>query len=792
MLEFGASAPPIPYVRNYFKNERLYPLLRDFLAGLISREHIDLVHGQHVLTCLPAIAAARGPAVPAVCTVRDYWPVCYWSDLIHTTDDIALCPGCSSLNDDEVRPSARAGALAGCPADDSLHARESRRASRRGLAAADAIVAVSTTIAADLRSRAPEIPRHQASRSFRIPSTSPRWHAAGRASAPPMPGPYALYIGKLAPNKGTSHLVPVIERASLDWPLVIAGTGPEDDSIAAAAARSTRDVHMIGWIDQPAAAAWMAHASMLIFTSRGPESLSRVLIEASALGVPIAAMNTGGTTDIIGDEESGLLSNTPDELADDVRRLRRWRAASPVGGGGAHPRGGAIRRTSRRCPHGSALPGAHGREPVTRPLRVAVVSRAVYPLHGLGGLERSVYDLVRHLAARGIEITLITRPAERATKPDTTWPDGVAVRFVPYRTFPFAGRRGTTILESRHRVPAVRRTRRAGCLGPRDLGGRRPGPRLRRQRPGVRPSPWTCDGAARAQPARPRGVRGIRSLSGEVEARGVSATSPGGACVRPRGGLRHRDRSQPRADCACPSRTGPGAGVRDPECSRSSQLDALATEADGVSMRARRKSRPSTPFSSVSAGSSRTKGSTCSSPRWRPSATMLERSGKAGGAGSSSVKVPSVAPSKRRSRVPGSAIASVLTGRLPDRELHAWYEAANLFVHPTLYKGSSLVTLEAMAHRRAVVATTAGGLTDKVRPGVNGWLVPPGDASALAAAISGALGRPEQLPAFGLAGRAIVERGSFHGTPPQARQSHSTKAPREDTREIARRAVGTT
>ncbi len=66
---------------------------------------------------------------------------------------------------------------------------------------------------------------------------------------------------------------------------------------------------------------------------------------------------------------------------------------------------------------------------------------------GVGGLERSVYDLVRHLAARGIEITLITRPAESATKPEATWPDGVAVRFVPYRTFPLAGRRGTTILD---------------------------------------------------------------------------------------------------------------------------------------------------------------------------------------------------------------------------------------------------------------------------------------------------------------------------------------------------------
>jgi glycogen(starch) synthase len=99
-----------------------------------------------------------------------------------------------------------------------------------------------------------------------------------------------------------------------------------------------------------------------------------------------------------------------------------------------------------------------------------------------------------------------------------------------------------------------------------------------------------------------------------------------------------------------------------------------------------------------------------------------------------------------------------LAGRLPDGELHAWYEAADIFVHPTLYEGSSLVTLEAMAHRLPVIATTAGGLPDKVRQGVTGWLVPPGDASALAAAISGALGQPGRLAAMGDAGRDTVER----------------------------------
>ena len=37
-----------------------------------------------------------------------------------------------------------------------------------------------------------------------------------------------------------------------------------------------------------------------------------------------------------------------------------------------------------------------------------------------------------------------------------------------------------------------------------------------------------------------------------------------------------------------------------------------------------------------------------------------------------------------------------------------WQETADLFVHPTLYEGSSLVTLEAMLHRKPVIATRAG------------------------------------------------------------------------------------
>ena len=100
---------------------------------------------------------------------------------------------------------------------------------------------------------------------------------------------------------------------------------------------------------------------------------------------------------------------------------------------------------------------------------------------------------------------------------------------------------------------------------------------------------------------------------------------------------------------------------------------------------------------------------------------------------------------------------TVMAGRLQDAALHAWYEAASIFVHPTLYEGSSIVTLEAMSHRRPVVATTAGGLPDKVRDGVTGWLVPPGDATALERALRTALGSAAKLATMGVAGRALVE-----------------------------------
>ena len=321
VLEFGAPAPNLPYVRNYFKNERLYARLAEYLGGLIADERPHVVHAQHVLTSLPSIQAARGAGVPVVCTVRDYWPVCYWSDLIHTRDEAALCPECSAGNMARcIRP--RAGTLWPLAIPMIPYMRGNLARKREGLARADAVIAVSSTIATDLKTRAPELAN---TRMEIIPKPVDVVGLRARAAGAPrlIDGPYALYLGKLAPNKGTAHLVNIAEQAQVDWPLVIAGDGPDRAALEAAARRSDRDVKFTGWVDQGTATAWLAHASLLVFTSRGPESLSRVLIEASALGIPIAAMNTGGTPDIIVHGQTGLLSDSAEALAADVRRLRQ-------------------------------------------------------------------------------------------------------------------------------------------------------------------------------------------------------------------------------------------------------------------------------------------------------------------------------------------------------------------------------------------------------------------------------------------------------------------------------------
>jgi glycosyltransferase involved in cell wall biosynthesis len=84
--------------------------------------------------------------------------------------------------------------------------------------------------------------------------------------------------------------------------------------------------------------------------------------------------------------------------------------------------------------------------------------------------------------------------------------------------------------------------------------------------------------------------------------------------------------------------------------------------------------------------------------------------------------------------------------------------AIDILVVPSLLEGFPMVTLEAMAMAKPIVATNIDGITEQITDGVNGILVPPKDPSALAKAIIKVINDKELARSMGLAARKKVKQ----------------------------------
>jgi len=83
--------------------------------------------------------------------------------------------------------------------------------------------------------------------------------------------------------------------------------------------------------------------------------------------------------------------------------------------------------------------------------------------------------------------------------------------------------------------------------------------------------------------------------------------------------------------------------------------------------------------------------------------------------------------------------------------------SSSVFVLPSHREGTSKVMLEAMAIGRAVITTDAVGCREPIEPGINGLLVPVGDARELAAAMVALGSDHERLERMGRESRRIAE-----------------------------------
>ncbi len=82
----------------------------------------------------------------------------------------------------------------------------------------------------------------------------------------------------------------------------------------------------------------------------------------------------------------------------------------------------------------------------------------------------------------------------------------------------------------------------------------------------------------------------------------------------------------------------------------------------------------------------------------------------------------------------------------------------DIFVLPTLQEAHGGVFVEAMAMRKPVIGTDVGGVGEVIKHGINGYLVDPGNAKALADAMLKMLSDKEGMAAMGREGRKMVEQ----------------------------------
>ena len=135
-------------------------------------------------------------------------------------------------------------------------------------------------------------------------------------------GGYALYLGRLSPEKGIETLVAAWDRPGNTVPLKVAGTGPEEDAVGALASRRA-NVEALGFQSGDALEEVLAGAEVLVMPSINYEGFPKAVAEGYARGLPVLASELGTLAEVIEEGVTGrrVPHADPAALADAAKAM---------------------------------------------------------------------------------------------------------------------------------------------------------------------------------------------------------------------------------------------------------------------------------------------------------------------------------------------------------------------------------------------------------------------------------------------------------------------------------------
>jgi len=144
-----------------------------------------------------------------------------------------------------------------------------------------------------------------------------------------------LYFGRLSPEKGLTTLIRAAAQSHSR--LMLAGTGPQLETLRALADQTGADVTFLGHLDAQRLHQAIRSARAVVLPSEWYENAPMSVLEAYACGRPVIGARIGGIPELLKDGETGLIfdSGNAESLAEALHRLATMPDSTVIGMGRA-------------------------------------------------------------------------------------------------------------------------------------------------------------------------------------------------------------------------------------------------------------------------------------------------------------------------------------------------------------------------------------------------------------------------------------------------------------------------